>query len=54
MGFGKHKGERLCDIPDSYFVYIYDKGWTRDGLKLYIESNLYDKIDKTDEKGVEL
>lgn len=24
MQFGKHKGERLEDIPDSYLLWLYD------------------------------
>jgi len=40
MPFGKHKGEKLANVPDSYLLYIYQQGWAKGPLKKYIEENL--------------
>ena len=27
MPFGKHKGERMCQLPDAYLLWFERKGW---------------------------
>ena len=44
MPFGKHEGEQLKNVPDSYLKYIYDVGIARGELKEYITDNM-DAID---------
>ena len=39
MPFGMHKGKTLAEIPDSYFVYLYDDGIQGD-LRVYIEESV--------------
>jgi uncharacterized protein (DUF3820 family) len=40
MPFGKHKGKELSEVPDGYFLYLYDRkilvGW----LKEYVENRI--------------
>jgi uncharacterized protein (DUF3820 family) len=38
--FGKHKGERLGDIPHGYFMYLYDRGLIKGELKKYVEKTV--------------
>jgi hypothetical protein len=40
--FGKHKGTAFANVPDSYFLYLWNNGrGDMDArLKAYIESNL--------------
>ena len=40
MPFGKFKGFPLADVPDSYLLWLYEKGKCRGALKLYIHDNL--------------
>ncbi len=40
MPFGKFKGLTLAEIPDSYFVYLYDNGLEPGDLKMYIEESV--------------
>ena len=44
MPFGKHKGEKMANIPASYLLWLYeDSGFLADGLlKDYIKENLED------------
>ena len=46
MPFGKHKGEKLSDIPTDYLKYIL--GWDRlyDGLRKTIEAHLKTREDE--------
>jgi hypothetical protein len=39
MPFGKHKGEKLGNVPSSYLLWIYDNLDLRDDLKDYIQEN---------------
>lgn len=48
MPFGKHKGEKMANVPASYLLWIYDE-WTLPNprfsfvnkeVKTYIEDNL--------------
>lgn len=48
MPFGKHKGEKMANVPASYLLWIYDE-WTlpnprfcfvNQEVKAYIEDNL--------------
>lgn len=39
MPFGKHKGKTLAEIPDHYFVWLYDDGVQGD-LRVYIEESV--------------
>jgi uncharacterized protein (DUF3820 family) len=41
MPFGKYKGEELQDVPDSYFLYLFEETTMSDNkLKAYIIENL--------------
>jgi uncharacterized protein (DUF3820 family) len=40
MKFGKHKGKRLGDIPQGYFVYLYDMKMVTGQMKKYIENSV--------------
>lgn len=40
MPFGKHKGQRLADVPDGYLMFIYDNYQLHPNLKTYIEENI--------------
>lgn len=41
MPFGQHKGKKLIDVPASYLLYMYDKGYVNnEALKKYIADNL--------------
>ena len=31
--FGEHKGELICDLPNSYLEWIMDQKWFSDGRK---------------------
>lgn len=39
MSFGKHKGEKMANVPPEYLKYIYEQGWAKGDLKKYIEDN---------------
>jgi uncharacterized protein (DUF3820 family) len=39
MPFGKHKGEKLANIPAGYFLWCYDQSWCKGELKKYITEN---------------
>lgn len=38
MPFGKHKGEKLANVPADYLLYIYGISYSQ-GLKDYIDEN---------------
>lgn len=48
MPFGKHKGEKMANVPASYLLWIYDEwtlpnprfGFVHKEVKAYIEENL--------------
>jgi uncharacterized protein (DUF3820 family) len=40
MPYGKHKGTKMVDVPDSYLLWIYENDKCSDSVKKYIESNL--------------
>lgn len=40
MPFGKHKGEKLANVPASYLLWLYQQGISHHGLKNYIENNM--------------
>lgn len=40
MPFGKHKGEKLANIPADYLVYIYEHGKCYGTIRQYIQDNL--------------
>jgi uncharacterized protein (DUF3820 family) len=40
MPFGKHKGEKLANVPPGYLLYLYDAGYLRGELKKYAEDNI--------------
>lgn len=40
IGFGEHKDKMLKDIPDEYFINLYNKNEAYWGLKLYIERSI--------------
>ena len=40
MPFGKHKGEKLANVPAHYLLWLYEAGKCFGELKIYIEDNL--------------
>ena len=42
MPFGKHKGEKLANVPASYLLWLLGSGCSHAGLKKYIEDNKAD------------
>jgi uncharacterized protein (DUF3820 family) len=39
MPFGKHKGQRMADVPASYFAWLKDQGCAHPGVRGYIENS---------------
>jgi uncharacterized protein (DUF3820 family) len=39
MPFGKYKGQRMQDVPASYFVWLKEKGCDHPGVRAYIENS---------------
>lgn len=37
MPFGKHKGMKVGEIPNSYWIYMYDRKLLKGELKAYAE-----------------
>ncbi len=44
MPFGKFKGEKLANVPDSYLLWLHKEGKLYGEFKRYVEDNL-DAID---------
>lgn len=40
MMFGKHKGEKLANVPSQYLLWAYDQPWCKGQLKAYIFENM--------------
>lgn len=40
MPYGVHKGKRMCDIPSSYLIWLYENNRCTPAVKQYIESNI--------------
>lgn len=40
MPFGKYKGQKLIDVPASYFLWLYDNNYSYGNIKDYIIDNL--------------
>lgn len=40
MPFGKHKGEKMANVPAPYLLWLKENANLHDNLKNYIESNL--------------
>ena len=40
LPFGKYKGKQLKDIPDSFFIYLYDRKQLKGELKEYAEQRV--------------
>lgn len=40
MPFGKHKGQRLMDVPPGYLLWLHDNGLQDGPLKDYIIDNI--------------
>jgi uncharacterized protein (DUF3820 family) len=38
MLFGKHKGKKLSERPNGYFLYLYDRKIIKGDLKKYVEN----------------
>lgn len=36
MSFGKHKGEKMEDVPASYLLWLWNEGISHQGVKEYI------------------
>jgi hypothetical protein len=41
MPFGKYKGVRICDLPEHYLVWFYDKGFPEGKLGMLM-STMYE------------
>lgn len=39
IGFGKHVGKKLKEIPPQYFIWMYDNAKVTGSLKRWIEQN---------------
>ena len=40
MPFGKHKGEKLANVPPSYLLWLFDEGKCYGELREYIVDNM--------------
>ena len=40
MPFGKHKGVKMANVPESYLIWLYENSNIYGELKQYIEDNL--------------
>jgi uncharacterized protein (DUF3820 family) len=40
MPFGKHKGEKLANVPPEYLLWLYDEGKCYGELRAYIADNM--------------
>lgn len=41
MPMGKHKGEKMIDVPAKYLLYMYESEMlSNERVKLYVEDNL--------------
>lgn len=38
--FGIHKGEKLANIPSSYFIWLDKQPWCSADMKVYIKENM--------------
>jgi uncharacterized protein (DUF3820 family) len=39
MPFGKHKGQRMADVPASYFVWLRQQNCQHAGVRSYIDNS---------------
>jgi len=46
MKFGQHKGEKLANVPESYFIWLHKEGKCYGPLKKYIEENFNVTVQK--------
>lgn len=49
MPFGKHKGEKMANVPASYLLWLYEQGITHTELRKYVFVNidvLRDEVEK--------
>ena len=52
MTFGKHKGAKLKDVPDSYLLWLYETDWCKTSnprLYAYIY-NVYEALEQEDDQ----
>lgn len=40
MPTGKHKGDKMIDVPAQYLLYVYENDMVGERVKKYIKSNL--------------
>lgn len=40
MPFGKHKGEKMIDVPAAYLLWLYENGKCYGEVRAYIEDNM--------------
>lgn len=40
MPYGKHKGERMADVPAAYLLWLYDNDKCTTDVAEYIENNI--------------
>ena len=40
MPFGKHKGEKLANVPSSYLLWLFEEGKCLGELRTYIADNM--------------
>lgn len=43
MPYGKHKGEKMANVPASYLIWLYDNNRCSGSVKEYIKEN-YDSL----------
>ncbi len=49
MPFGKHKGEKLCNVPGGYLLFLYNSDGFHEknpGMTDYIAANMEDIVDR--------
>ncbi len=53
MPFGKHKGKKMSEVPDSYLLWLSDEGTTTGLLRAYIDDNIQAIRNNTRNKKIE-
>jgi uncharacterized protein (DUF3820 family) len=53
MPFGKHKGEKMANVPAAYLMWLYDENKCNREVREYIEDNLdvlKEEVKRNDQK----
>ena len=51
MPWGKHKGEKLMDVPRSYIEWVLEQDWATDNRNIELWDNLEDQLLVRDRSG---